>query len=273
MAEDRKRFQVINGFRSSPDRAIPARLIHQPLLRRDGAESVHRHPMNAEGGELTIALKATEQRLSNLLEDRNRIGRDLHDCVLQSLYAIGLNLETSRRSGSRPSAGAERPSDQVVEQINQLIQEIRRMIRGLEAGTIPEFDLASELLTLSATYEQIGRLQITLDLQPDAIDVLTNEEEQEILNIVREALSNCARHASATQATVSIRMRGTRVRVSITDDGIGFAVKPGQPRGYGLANMEARARKLGGTLRVQSRIGRGTNVTAEFSLEPILSPV
>jgi signal transduction histidine kinase len=160
-----------------------------------------------------------------------------------------------------------------VEQINQLIHEIRRMIRGLEAGTVQAFDLASELSTLCATYEQVGRVQMTLDLQPAAVDVLTNEEEQEILNIVREALSNCVRHANATQATVSIRMRGTRVRVSIGDDGVGFVLTDGQSRGYGLANMDARARKLGGTLRVQSKRGRGTHIIAEFSLEPILAPV
>ncbi|HSA62890.1 MAG TPA: histidine kinase [Nitrospiraceae bacterium] len=273
MAEDRKRFQLIDGFRSSPNRAMPARPVHAPFLPRGGEDALHNHPTATEGGELTIALKATEQRLSTLLEDRNRIGRDLHDCVLQSLYAIGLNLETSRRANPHETADAERSSKRVVEQINQLIHEIRRMIRGLEGGTIREFDLASELLTLSATYEQVGRLQITLDLQPGAIEVLTSEEEQEILNIVREGLSNCARHASATQATVSIRMRRSRIRVSISDDGIGFIAKPGQPQGYGLANMVARARKLGGTLRVQSRIGRGTHIIAEFSLEPILSPV
>lgn len=230
-------------------------------------------PDPSQSNDLTQALRASEQRLSALLEDRGRIGRDLHDCILQSLYAIGLNLETSRRATLPQAPEANQSGDQVVEQINRLIHEIRRMIRGLEAGAVQEFDLASELLTLSATYEQVGRLQITLDLQPSAIEVLTNEEEQEILNIVREALSNCARHAHATQATVSIRMRGTRIRVSISDDGSGFVASAGQTHGYGLTNMDARAKKLGGTLRVQSKIGRGTHIIAEFALEPILSPV
>jgi signal transduction histidine kinase len=243
-----------------------------PLLQQ-GRGFLYDHLAEPEKTGLTTVLRVTEHRLNNLLEDRDRIGRDLHDCVLQSLYAIGLNLKASLREIPPQTAEAKQSGGQAVEQINHLIHEIRRMIRGLEEGTVQEFDLASELLTLRTTYEQAGSVQITLDLQPNAIEVLTKEEEQEILNIVREALSNCVRHANATQATVSIRVRGTRIRVSISDNGMGFLVADGKGRGYGLANMYARAKKLGGTLRVQSKIGRGTHIISEFSLEPILGSV
>src|SRR5262249_17296278 len=158
---------------------------------------------------LTIAFKATERRLHQLLEDRTRIGRDLHDCVLQSLYAIGLNIETSQRTRSNQSVEAKESDTRMIWQINQLIHEIRGMIHELESGTVQEFDLSSELNTLCTTYEQTSRLHMKLDLQRSAIEVLTNEEEREILNIVREALSNCVRHAQATRAVVSIRMKGT----------------------------------------------------------------
>ena len=240
---------------------------------RPPKESLDLYELKPCVGELTTAFKATESRLSKLLEDRTRIGRDLHDCVLQSLYAIGLNVETVRRTRSDHSAEAKETDDRMVHQINQLIHEVRGMIRELESGTVQEFDLSSELSALCRTYEQTGKLHIKLDLQPSAIEVLTKEEEREILNIVREALSNCARHADATQAVVSIRMRDTRIRVSIHDDGIGFSTAVGRPRGYGLANMEARAKRLGGALRVQSKTGGGTQVTAEFLLEPLLTPL
>lgn len=110
-----------------------------------------------------------------------------------------------------------------------------------------------------------------LDLQHGAIDILTKEEEREILSIVREAVSNCIRHAHATEIVVSIRMSGRRIRLSILDDGIGFSTA--HLRGYGLANMETRAQRLGGTLRVQSKVGKGTQVLVEFSLEPLLVSV
>lgn len=211
----------------------------------------------------STAIKATESRLSTLLEDRTRIGQDLH-CLLQSLYAIGVNIETSQKVGSNQPVETKESGDKTLWEIHQLIHEVRGMMRELESGTVQEFDLSSELVALRATYEQTGRLQMKLDLRRSAMDMLTNEVAREVLNIVREAVSNCARHAHATEAVVSISASGRRIRVSIRDDGIGFSTVDGRPRGHGLANMEARTKKLGGTLRIQSKTGRGTQVTAEF---------
>jgi two-component system, NarL family, sensor kinase len=267
VTEGKTHFQLLDGGLRSPS------ALSVPQSVRPLKESFGLRQLEPCAGELTTAFKATESRLSKLLEDRTRIGRDLHDCVLQSLYAIGLNIETARRTRSDQTAGAQEADDRMIGQINQLIHEVREMIRELESESVREFDLSSELSALCATYEQTGRLHIKLDLQRSAIDVLTNEEEREILNIVREALSNCARHANAARVVVSIRMRETRIRVSIHDDGIGFSTASGRPRGYGLANMETRAKRLGGALRVQSKTGEGTHVIAEFSLEPLLTSV
>lgn len=222
--------------------------------------------------DLASALRASEQRLSALLEDRGRLGRDLHDCVLQSLYAIGLSLAQSGRQASS-SRSRRTTGDQVVDQLNHLIHEIRQMITGLERGTVEAFDLASELRMVVDTYRQAGGLAIALDLQRGALDILTGEEERDILNIVREALSNCARHAGARHASVVLQARGSRVRLTIEDDGAGFDPAASRTSGYGLANMAARAKKLGGQLTIRSQAGRGTKVIAEFVLEPLLAPV
>lgn len=212
--------------------------------------------------------------MSTLLENRSRISQDLHDCVLQSLYAIGLNMETARRKHHHTTPESEQTHAHTIVQINRLIHDIRQMIRRLDEGVVQEFDLTAEIQALKAIYDQIGQMRITLDLQPAAIEVLTKEEEREILNIVREALSNCARHAHAVQVKISIRKRGEHIRISVRDDGTGFATAAGSvKRGYGLANMEARARKIGGTFRVQSEPGRGTDIILEFALEPMLAPV
>lgn len=212
-----------------------------------------------------------EQRLSQLLEDRERMGRDLHDSVLQSLYAIGLSLETAQKISPPLSVDATRARTHAIEQLNRLIHEVRGTIHRLKDGRIQSFDLAEELANLQRTYEHVGGISIALDLQPSAMDLLTMEEEQDILHIVREALSNCVRHAQATHASVSLRLRGTRLRLTISDDGIGFSTAALPCRGYGLTNMEARAKKLGGTLRVQSKPGGGTRLTAELLLEPVLT--
>lgn len=267
MTEGKTSFQLLNGGLRSTSTLSTARSV------RPSKESVDLYQLKPCVGELTTAFQATESRLSKLLEDRSRIGRDLHDCVLQSLYAIGLNIETAQRTRRDQTAEAKEDDDRMIHQINQLIHEVRGMIRELESGSVQEFDLSSELCALCTAYEQTGRLQVKLDLHRSAIDVLTNEEEREILNIVREALSNSARHAHATRTVVSIHMREARIRVSIHDDGIGFSTAAGRPRGYGLANMEARAKRLGGTFRVQSKTGKGTQVIAEFSLEPLLTSI
>jgi two-component system, NarL family, sensor kinase len=268
--EGHRKFQLIDGFRSSHAGIEDSDLNDPSALARRANESLS-HSQIAPGSDaLHVTLKAMEERISSLLEDRRRTSRDLHDCILQSLYAIGLNIETSLRATAR-QAESEPVSTLAVKQINRLIQEVRGMIQGLETGAVQKFDLESELMALRATYEQVGRLQIGLDLQPKAIEVLTHEEEREIVNIVREALSNCVRHAKAGKVAISIRRKGGRIQVRIIDDGAGFDLTDDRPRGYGLANMEVRTRKLGGSLHVQSKIGRGTCILAEFSLEPLLA--
>lgn len=259
------------------------RLIHGSDHRRPDIEQpspVSGSRMNSimrqtprSSGDLIMSLRATEARLSSLLEDRSRISRDLHDSVLQSLYAIGLNLETSHRTNTSPQPGGDRPYSHAVDQLNRLIHEVRGIIKGLAGGSVQDMDLSEELRQLAGSYEQLGSITITLSLQSSALDVLTREEEQEILNIVREALSNCVRHAQATHAEVTIRAHGNRVRISICDDGKGFVETGAHPKGYGLMNMEARAKKLGGSLLLRSKPGQGTRITAEFLLEPILAPV
>lgn len=267
MAQSKTSFQLLEGGLLSTSALSTARSLRPPK------EPLDRNQLEPCAGDITTALKAAERRLHQLLEDRSRLGRDLHDSILQSLYALGLTIESSHRVRHTSDIECYSSHATIVDQINHLIHEIRSMIRELESDTVREFDLSSELTTLRTTYSQTGRLDVKLDLQRHAIEVLTHEEEREILNIVREALSNCARHAHATQAMVSIRMKDTRVRVSIQDDGIGFSPGSGSSRGYGLTNMETRAKKLGGMLRVQSRTGKGTQITAEFSLEPLLTSI
>lgn len=269
MNHGRQEFHVITGGR--PAAAHP--------LRRPAAGQPPRHTANAGAyagpqdlsDSLSVSFVSMEQRLSQLLEDRERMGRDLHDSVLQSLYAIGLSLETAGKISPPLPPDATRARTHAIEQLNRLIHDVRGTIHRLKDGTIQSFDLAEELANLQRTYEQIGGMTITLDLQPGAMDLLTMEEEQDILHIVREALSNCVRHAQATQASISLRLRGTRLRLTIRDNGIGFSHATGSCKGYGLTNMEARAKKLGGTLRIKSKPGEGSRLTAELLLEPVLT--
>ena len=219
-------------------------------------------------GEDVVATAVTsiEQRIHGLVQDRTRIGRDLHDSVLQSLYAIGINLEIARSTEHPPPQNPQRTQDHLIAQLHHLIQEVRGMITSLDSGMIDDFDLAEELKSLQDIYQQSGRLRVHVDLQPTVVNTLSTKERSELLNIVRESLSNCARHAEATQVTVALHSNDTTVYVRIIDDGKGFTPTEHSRQGYGLTNMHMRARKLGGTLQIRSLIGKGTAISIDFAL-------
>lgn len=156
------------------------------------------------------------------------------------------------------------------DEIKSLACELREIIQRLDDGLVREFDLTVELQTLKSFYEDIGRIRITLDLQASAMALLIREEEREILVFVRQVLCDYVRHTRATRATVSIRRRGAKFRIHVSDEGTGSADVCGQSLDGRLGNMETRAKNLGGVFRIQSPRGGGTRITLEFSLEPML---
>jgi signal transduction histidine kinase len=173
-----------------------------------------------------------------------------------------------------PTAGLcrtqyDRSSDGIVRHLTQLIAEIHRMMDAPHQRVAQEFDLTAELSALQAAYEQIGNLRMTLALHPAAIEVLTQQEAREILQIVRETLGSCIR-SQATQATVSIRKRGARICLRICDDGAGSLPVDGRMQGDRVALIKSRVSKIGGTVRTRVDEGQGTQLLVEFSLEPVL---
>jgi len=245
----RREFQLIQGYRHSPDKPVQPR----PALARgipyNASESIPRLLRKQVEDSLTAALMASERRLSALLHDRSRIGRELHDSVLQALYAIELGLVHSR--------------DQAANQLQRLIQDIRRMILGMESDHIEPFSLVSELRFLTQTLEQMGQMRIHMEIDPSAEEILTNEEGHELVSIAREALNNCVHHAQATQVEVALRHIGSRVSLSIRDNGSGFDVTEKRAAGVGFAHMRERVRRIGGHLNIESTVGQGTCITAE----------
>lgn len=267
MSDERNGLRVIDGLRQATG-TVPlgssARVPGPPAPPR----SVPHHPSARKGSpDLALAVHATEQRLSKLLQDRDRMGRDLHDCVLQSLYAIGLSLDAARRMDDRAPKKAKVQTDHAVEQLNRLIQEIRELIIGLQSDTVREFDFMAELQALAQVYHQVGAMRIDLAVNESVARLLTLDEKQQIALIAREALSNSVRHGKARRAAISLRRAGPMVRFEVTDDGIGFRQTNRARVGYGLSNMEARARQLGGRLELRSQPGRGTDVVIELPIE------
>ncbi|WP_122262825.1 sensor histidine kinase [Ornithinimicrobium cerasi] len=193
-----------------------------------------------------------EHDLLTLLEDRDRIARDLHDLVIQRLFAVGLTLQGAARRAVRPEV-MERLENAVAE-LDQTIRDIRATIFELRhhpgAGTF-----RADLRQLVESYgPTLGFAPVVMLTGP--LDAITDDESQtQVLMVVREALSNVARHAHATSVTVETEVTGEQLVVTVTDDGVGL---PDSSVESGLANVRARAREHGGVVELSRVEPHGT---------------
>jgi GAF domain-containing protein/two-component sensor histidine kinase len=194
------------------------------------------------------------QRLA-LFEDRDRIARDLHDLVIQRLFATGMSLQGS--AGLIADPEAVNRVRQAVDALDETIRDIRSAIFTLQSRPRARPDGArARVLAL------IEEMTISLGFPPsvqmeDRLDaVVPAETAEHLLAVLREALSNVARHAGASRVSVAVRA-GSDLTLSVRDDGSGMK---GSTRRSGLANLADRAGKLGGTLRVGRAEGGGTEL-------------
>jgi len=193
-----------------------------------------------------------------VVEDRERIAADLHDTVIQRLFATGLALEASIRLA--PPELAERIT-QAIADLDETIREIRSAIFALHSPQSARRGLREQILSLAA--EAGGSLGFEPHLRLDGPidDAVPDDVGAHVLAVLREALANVVRHARATTVEVTVRATGGEVLVTITDDGVGLVV-PSRPAGRGMENMTRRALALGGDVRVEpGPAGRGTTVT------------
>jgi signal transduction histidine kinase len=195
----------------------------------------------------------SERRLA-VFEDRDRIGRDLHDLVIQRLFAVGLSLQSVSRVSEVPQVRSR--IEAAVDDLDATIKDIRRSIFALGAleGTA---DLQTELTNLVDRAAAIMKFRPTLELVGPLRTVVSDETAPHLLAVLGEALSNASRHADASHIEVSVRAED-ELRLVVTDDGVGL---PEDVQESGLRNIRERATKLGGTCAIESTSGEGTTVT------------
>jgi signal transduction histidine kinase len=193
-----------------------------------------------------------------LAEDRERIARDLHDTVIQRLFATGMSLQGSVRLVRTDPDAAVARIEGAVDDLDLTVKHIRSAIFGLEA-TRPSRD-GTRARILALVHESVGPLgfepRVLLDGPVDT--GMEAETAAQLLATLREALSNVARHAQASRVEVAV-VFGDDVTLTVTDDGIG-PPQAGARRGHGIANMAARAEKLGGTFTVEPAHPSGTQL-------------
>jgi signal transduction histidine kinase len=213
--------------------------------------------------ETTQALEAAE-RARVLMADRERIGRELHDGTIQSIYAAGLMIESAAYLIDDSPAEAKDRLTRVMQSLNNTIQEIRRYIFDLRAE--PEAEAAELTRGLSKMLRDLHvNTLISVDLAEDGEDpgLLSPEQRRHVLSIVREALTNISRHAQAKRVVARLQWGVDSLRLRIADDGIGMNGIPSDGRGDGLRNMRERTRLLGGKLSISGQPGRGVVLDLE----------
>jgi signal transduction histidine kinase len=212
-------------------------------------------------------LHAAVQHLA-VVDERERIGKDLHDGIIQRLYGISLSLEDVELLMDEDPAEAALRVDRAIDAMNAAIADLRQFVVGLRPELVDRSDARRMLAGLAEQVRQGHVIEVEVDV-PDAAIALSPHVRGELLHIAREALSNVTRHARASTAWISLTSDDATVRLEIADDGQGFAVDSVPPAGhFGLVNMADRAAALGGTIEIRSRRPGGTTIIVLIPLAP-----
>ena len=205
------------------------------------------------------------QRLA-VMDERERISRDLHDSVIQMIYGVTLSLDDVPELVRSAPAEASQRVDEAIDALHGVIRDIRHFIFGLRPLLLDSGSLTDGLQALA---DELRRNTTTdISISGPAPDDLPLSVVAEILAIAREALANVARHAGADHVFVGLSDLGDAFRLEVADDGRGFAHEAGALRGHnGLENMRARARALGGTFAIHSTPAAGTRIIVSIPRE------
>ncbi len=221
--------------------------------------------------DLTVSLRKNEESLRSSYESQERIARDLHDGIVQSIFAIGLSLETCKVQAGKgfDTTQLEHSLGSISEDINRVIREIRGFISEIESGPLSGAELKPAIKSLILTLESFEELNFYLDIEPEASRALTSREVTQLIFIIREGVSNAIRHAEAEKVTISLRRRQSSIILEIQDDGKGFNNDlPGDGAGHGLRNMRSRAREINAEFDIHTRSGKGTTVSVRLRKHP-----
>lgn len=196
-------------------------------------------------------------------EERHRIGMDLHDGVIQSLYGVSLQLEdAAARLESEPDA-ARKVVDRAVDRLNASIADLRNYVLGLRPVRGSDRPLTESLPTLAAQARTNALLEVDVSIAPEAAAALDGVGREAVFYIAADALGNVQRHARARRAFLKLFLDDSSVVLEIGDDGVGFDHERAVD-GHGLRNMRERAFSAGGRLSLETTPGRGSLVRFEL---------
>ncbi len=203
-----------------------------------------------------------------IMQERERFGMNLHDGIIQSIYALGLLLDDAQhRADSEPEVARQRIA-QTIAGLNEVIRDIRSYILDLRPQRFEGRSLEEGLRGLATAYGAHSPLEVHVSVEPAAAAAATPQQTAELLHLAQEALTNTQKHAAAERVHLHLGRVGGHLSLTIEDDGRGFDVfrTAAHPTGNGLRNMQERARALDGEIEIESQRGKGTRIAVSIPL-------
>jgi signal transduction histidine kinase len=210
--------------------------------------------------ELESTLAFSRAQLAKAENEQARIARDLHDGVIQSIYAVGMRIEECRRLTDASPKAANDKLAATGEVLNQVIRDVRGFLTGLETASIQGRELKTALKSLLIGLGDEASERVSLQIESLVADSMTSKDATEVFHICKEALSNSFRHGNAARVTLRLLAADNCHRLEIADDGIGFNPETVKPEGRGLQNIRTRARTLGAQLQLTTAPDSGTRL-------------
>ena len=198
-----------------------------------------------------------------VLEERERIGMDLHDGIIQSIFGVGLSLENISHLVKENPQKAQEGITHAIDDLNQTIRDLRAYILDLRPRQLNGEDLMAGLKRLVTEYRAHTLSEATLTAPKENLNDLPQTHTLALFHICQESLANAAKHAGAKRLDVSVLVTKERVLMEVQDNGRGFEIETMNASiGHGLANMQTRARNVGGEVDISSKRNEGTTVLA-----------
>jgi signal transduction histidine kinase len=224
-----------------------------------------------EQHERSEEAKSEMRRLSQQLvtaqeEERKILSRELHDEVGQALTGLRMEIATAERLGPAPGTALSAQLAECKHLIETLIHTVRNLAMGLRPSMLDDFGLGTALQWHAQDFSRRYRVMVNVALEGD-LDRLPEPHRTCVYRVVQEALTNCARHANATQVGVSLRREAAMLRLLIHDDGVGLPDQARKRDGLGLLGIEERVKELRGVMAIHSTNGAGTTLRVEIPVE------
>jgi len=233
----------------------PLKIVGSSLQARDAGTLLPLLSRRDEIGRVAQAVKTSFEQhaaLEEMIEGRTRLGRELHDGVIQTVYAAGMNLAGARTVLRRDPEEAERILEDTRNELNLSIHSLREFIQGLDPEPQQQRPFREAVQSVVTLMQGVRRAAVTLQIDDKLAAALAGRQRLHLLQITREAVSNSVRHGRANRLIIRLEREPVGVVLEISDDGIGLEGAPTWDEGRGLANFAARARELGGELQVTS---------------------